>query len=162
MLDKIDLWLLKRFDLFVAWNRDRGAADQWDLSCAAGDSAVAVNLGGAVLMAQTFDGTVGEAFLRMIMLGAIVSFAWSGRISIRRYRAMAQGSLVARLAEQPIRRFILLLTLLIPLSLLEGVALDDVASAISILLVDCAMYLKAATPPPNAGDRSRQLVHAPG
>lgn len=162
MLDRLDLWLLTRFDLLVAWNRDRGAADQWELSRAAGDGAIAVNLGGAVLKARTFDGTPAEAILRLIMLGSIIAFAWSNRTSINRYRTMCRGSQVARTTERPIRHFVVLLTILMPLSLLEGIGLDDVAGAVSILLVDCGMYLKAAMPPPDAGRRSQDLKEAHG
>lgn len=151
MLDRLDQWLLTRFDLFVGWNRDRGAGDQWQLARAAGDASLALNAAGMILLVQGGGG--GDALDMAARILLLVAVGWStivGRRSVTRYERARDGALRARIVERPLRRILIVLTAAMLVSFLDHPAIDDVAVALSLMLLDASVYLKAATPPPPA------------
>jgi len=161
MLDRLDQWLLTRFDLLVGWNRDRGGADQWSMSRFAGEASVGVNVAGAILLAHAGGGDALDVFARGVLLISIVAAVLAGRRSSHRYAAMRDGAMRARVVERPLRRVLIVLTAAMTCASLDHPALDDAAVALSLLLLDASIYLKAAVPPPPSTPREKKARLAP-
>lgn len=156
MLDRLDQWLLTRFDLLVGWNRDRGGADQWDMSRFAGEASVGFNVAGAILLAHVGAGDAMDVFARGVLFVSVVAAVLAGRRSAHRYAMMRDGAMRARMVERPVRRVLIVLTAAMICASLDHPAKDDVAVALSLLLLGASIYLKAAVPPPPSTPREKK------
>lgn len=156
----MDQWLLTRFDMFVGWNRDRGASNQWNLSRAASDIAIAVNIAGIILLYQMPEAGATDIFMRFILLVSVIGAGMAGRHTVARYERVKDGAMRARVIEQPLRRILIVLTIAMAIANLDQLTLDDIAVDISLLLIVVSVYLKAAAPPPTAKRHEPKVVTA--
>lgn len=152
MFDHADDWLLKKFDAFVGWNRDRGRAGQWDLALASLDVSLLVLVAGAatsIHLQQRFNAST-------IMLMAMVPLYYGlitreQKIDIRRLRDRDNGALTARIKDANMRCWNL--GTLLAIALVGGLShytVGDFSYMAAMMATNAAFYLKGALPPPPA------------
>lgn len=149
MIDKIDEWLLSRFDRFVGWNVHRGRADQWDLARAAldmGAALMATSVAFSIYLAPRVDlGVVAISVLLPIAFGVIYS---RQKTDIERLRGRENGAVTSRVGEATARRSNIFFIMLIALFTALSRDVDDVLFLMSMAVVDTTLYFKGALPPP--------------
>lgn len=147
LTERIDLALLARADAFVAWNRSRGAADQWELAKAGADISLALLLAAAVVdhAAQPGSSQIGYLFI-----GALFLFVRQReRRTIARLSGMPDGAFRARRSEKDQRQLNLVIMAGLVLLCLLAFDAGNLLFLASVAALDACNYFKAAATPPD-------------
>lgn len=149
-LERLDARLLGWADRFVAWNRDRGRADQWEMARASLDIGYAM-LFATYLLALYATRTYFSTHALYLFLFAVFWFVRKRETtSIRRLSSMKDGAARARITEARMRMGNALVFIALAALSLIDTRVSDISFLIAIATFDAALYLKAAEPPPPA------------
>lgn len=159
MIDRIDAWTLGVFDSFVGWNRDRGRADQWTMAIAALDMALALLAAALAVIINDGSSSGYGALLLLVVMPFSFGFIYNReRKDIARLRSSANGAITARLRDGGTRRSNLVLLLIVTVAQSLSPDIGGTMLLIAITVMDSALYLKGAMPPPPT--RRIEYAHA--
>lgn len=151
VIEQLDQWILNRIDRFVAWNRDRGRADQWAIAEACLDMGFAMFVASFILTMfsdQPLSLLTSVFYVGLFfMLGFMRSHE---RRLIRRLSAAEKGSQQVRVGEASLRQTNLVILAIMMLLWLPNADAGDVMFIVSVTVFDLTHYFKAADPPPPA------------
>ena len=151
LVERIDLALLVRADAFVAWNRDRGRADQWSLARACHDMAIALVLAAALVDASTSRTTSPLEMTGYAVIGALFLYVRRRERRIMDELSRARdGAMRARVEDADWRHTNILVVAGLALLGVISFAPADVPFIAAVVTMDASFYLKAAVPPPPA------------
>lgn len=149
LLERIDESLLHRFDTFVAWNLERGRADQWHLAAAAFDIGLGLLVAGFIVdLALSYQMMPWRQAFYIILL-FIFGFAWSKeRRSVHILSRREDGARRARIVETQKRQNGIIAMTIVGAIIMNSMAIADSTLFVTALIFEMGLYLKAAEPPP--------------
>jgi hypothetical protein len=152
--------LLDLSDHVVGWNRDRGAADQWEIARALADMHLVLLIASALCSVYEDMGTTSLVLLVVVLPLIGTMNRWEERKAIRRLESSSTGAQTARLKGVASRYYCLVASLGFGVRGVWHMEPMALFFALGMTCLGACQYAKASMPPPPTRRTEDETVEA--